>query len=94
PGPLALPSSDPATRGVVSVLWLAHWEPNRTRATAWLAAEAGVEGYAAVAASGLLAARDGWSDPPPGPVLDDDMRQRCDDLAARLAGPTRFGSAS
>lgn len=91
-GRLPLPGDDPATRGVIAALWLADREPNPARAAAWLDSGAGADGHAAVAAAGLLAARGGWTGTTAEPALDGGLRQHCDDIAARLAGPTRFSA--
>lgn len=79
-----------ATGAVVDALWAAYRCPAGEPAIAWLD-RAGLRADALVAAAGLLAAREGVARLPRAWVPVGAMRERCDALAVRLAGPDRFG---
>lgn len=88
-GPWLPELADQGTRSVACALWVAYRVHAPHRATAWLASSAAVDGHAAVAAAGLLAARDGPPGVPREWAPDGAMRQRCEALATRLASPAR-----
>lgn len=77
---------EPASWAVVAALWAAYRCPAGDGAIEWIH-RAGIHDDAAVAAAGLLAARDGERRFPRAWVPAAVERQRCDDLAVRLSGP-------
>ena len=82
---------DRGSRAVVAALWAAYRCPAGDGTVAWFD-RAGIREDAAVAAAGLLAARDGEPRIPRAWLPAGVERQRCDDLAARLAGPHPSGA--